>query len=158
MARRSLSTEKGYEKNAWMLIALVGVVGLIFGLVTIFEIVYDPTYFSNRLGQSVNSFSASYPKAWSAIQGWERDEGTEVFGFALLTSAIAFTAYRKGERWSWYILWYVPAYLTYDTLNTFGSTYLPYLFAFLLAGSIAGLILPYRKFFPIIPRTNSHST
>lgn len=157
MASRSLSLDKGYEKNAWILIAFVGVVGLIFGLITMFEIVYDPAYFSNRLGQSVTSFSTSYPKAWSAIQGWERDEGTEVFGFALLATAIAFTAYRKGERWSWYALWYVPLYLSYDTLNTFGSTYLPYLFAFLLVASVAGLILPYRRFFPRVSRKISHS-
>ncbi len=103
-----------------MLLAFAGVVGLIFGLIAILKVTYDPVYFSNRLGQSVISFSSSQPKAWSAIQAWERDEGTEVFGFALFTTAIASTAYRRGEKWAWYVLWYLPFYMAYGTFNTIG--------------------------------------
>jgi uncharacterized membrane protein HdeD (DUF308 family) len=150
LAASSLPHEKGYQKNAWVLIAIVGVIGLIFGVIAILELTYDQTFFSNRLGQSVTNFSSSNPRAWSAIQGWERDEGTELFGFALLATAISFTAYRKGEKWAWYVFWYLPIYLLYGTLNTYtiGASFLTYLFALLLAASLAGLILPYRKFFP----------
>ncbi len=155
MATPSSSGQKGYQKNAWVLIAIVGVIGLIFGVIAIFEVTYDQTFFSNRLGQSVTGFSSSNPKAWSAIQGWERDEGTELFGFALFATAIASTAYKRGERWAWCVLWYLPIYLLYGTFNTYtiGASFLTYLFGLLLAVSLAGLILPYRIFFRKPPVT-----
>ena len=150
MTTRLQTVEKSYQKNAWILIAGVGVLGTIFGLMLILGVVYDPTYFSNQLGQQVNHFSSTDPKAWSAIQNWERDEGTELFGFSLFAAAIASTAYRRGEKWAWYVFWYLPIYALYGTIATdlVGSSYLTYLLAAILLATLAGLILPYRRFFP----------
>ena len=133
-----------------MLIAGVGVLGIIFGAMLMLGVVYDPTYFSNQLGQPVNHFSSTDPKVWSAIQSWERDEGTELFGFSLFAAAIATTAYRRGEKWAWYTFWYLPLYALYGTITTslIGSSYLTYLLAGILVATLAGLILPYRRFFP----------
>lgn len=149
MTTCSPSPVKGYQKNAWVLLAILGVLGLIFGVIAMLEVTYDQTFFSNRLGQSVTSFSSSNPKAWSAIQGWERDEGTELFGFGLFAMAIASTAYRRGEKWAWYVFWYIPVYSLYGTVNTYliGTSYLTYLFEVILVVALAGLLLPYRRFF-----------
>ena len=133
-----------------MLLAILGVLGLVFGVIAILQLDYDPTFFSNLLRQPVTSFSSSNPKTWFAIQSLERDEGTELFGYGLFALAISSTAYRRGEKWAWYVLWYLPIYALYDTINLYiiGSSYLTYLFMAILVVALAGLILPYRRFFP----------
>ena len=133
-----------------MLLAILGVLGLVFGVIAMLEVTYDQTFFSNWLGQSVTSFSSSGPKAWFAIEGWERDEVTELFGFGLFAMAIASTAYRRREKLAWYVLWYLPVYSLYGTINTYviGTSYLTYLFAVILVVALAGLLLRYRRFFP----------
>ncbi len=73
-------------------------------------------------------------------------------GVAFYMIVISATAYRKGERWAWYILWSVPAFFLGHAaiaLN-FGestSSLIPFLTVFVIL-SLLGLILPFRKFFP----------
>lgn len=98
MGSRSLSLDKGDEKNAWMLIALVGVVGLIFGLITMLEIVYDPTYFSNRLGQSVTSFSMSYPMGMVRYSGLGERRGVRSLRFRATSHSYRFHSIQEGRK------------------------------------------------------------
>ncbi len=73
-------------------------------------------------------------------------------GLFLFFAIVSATAYRSGERWTWYLTWLVPTLFVVD---------LPY--EFLLRGFldvssfvfvailVTGLLLPYRKFFPKKP-------
>ncbi len=74
--------------------------------------------------------------------------------------------FRKGRRWAWYFLWYVPAEWIGEALFVFVAvSFYPGLAAAVLPGqsfdasfygfntffailSFLGLFLPYRKFFP----------
>ncbi len=141
--------EKGYEKNAWMLLAILAVVGLIFAILLILEVPLDPSFLQGQLGQSVSSFSASNPKAYSAILSTARDAGAALLGFSIAGIGISITAFRRGERWAWYVFLYLPIYLLYVTVETyaFGGVNWP-LYAVFVLVSLAALLLPYRKFFP----------
>jgi hypothetical protein len=62
--------EKGYQKNAWVLLVIIGVVSMIFGVVSI-----------------VASFQA--PSPYSLTQVTQRDEGVVIIDFGLFGTAIS---------------------------------------------------------------------
>jgi hypothetical protein len=122
--------EKGYQKMAWVLLVIIGVVSIIFGVASIL-----PSY------QSANPYSPT--------QLTQRDEGVVIIGFGLFGTAISYKPFRSGERWAWYVALYVPVAFVYLTVNSYssGGTNWPF-FVVLLLVDLAGLLLPYRKFFP----------
>jgi len=82
--------------------------------------------------------------------------GLSDIGVAFFIIAISLAAYRKGEKFAWYIMWFIPAFFISSaaiTMNTFTmgfesslSLLLPITMFVIL--SLLGLLLPYRKFFP----------
>ncbi len=141
--------EKSYEKQAWVLLAAIGVIGLLFAILRLLDVPVDTNSLQNQLGQSISSFSASNPKAYSAFLTSRRDTGAAFLGFSILTIFVSSTAFRKGEKWAWFAELYLPPYVLFSTAESYalGGTLWP-LFAVFLLISLAGLILPYRKFFP----------
>lgn len=124
---------KGYEKNAWVLVAILGVVGIFFSITMLAGIQIDtklPQYSSSMLYLSRMS-------GWSLL-------GLSVFGLVLTCKA-----FRRGERWAWYVVWFLPFYFIVNIADNYmqGGGNWPLYTAFLLV-SLAGLLLPYRMFFP----------
>jgi hypothetical protein len=122
--------EKGYQKNAWVLLVIIGVVSMIFGAASILT-------------------SLQSPSPYSLTQVTQRDEGVVIIGFGLFGTAISYEAFRRGERWAWYVALYVPVAFVYLTVNSYssGGANWPF-FVVLLLVDLAGLLLSYRKFFP----------
>jgi len=123
---------KGYEKNAWVLVTIVGAIGIIFSFLMI-------------AGVS----DAALP-AYSAYTAYiARIGGFSLLGFAIVGIAISLTAYKKGEKWAWYVVWYLPTYFIIETADGYlqGSSTWPIEIILLLI-SLAALLLPYRIFFP----------
>lgn len=124
---------KGYERNAWVLVAILGVVGILFSITMLAGIQIDtklPQYSSSMLYLSRMS-------GWSLL-------GLSVFGLAL-----TYKAFRRGERWAWYVVWFLPFYFIVNIGDNYlqGGGNWP-LYTALLLVSLAGLLLPYRMFFP----------
>ncbi len=120
--------EKAYEKYAWIVFFVLGILFLTEGL-----------YFS--LGPAAIPDTA---KAW-ALQS--------IIGPVLLM-AVSFKSYRRGEKWAWYAFWIVPAFglaesVRFSNVATMADPIIAAL-VFLLI-SFLGLFLPYRKFFPKKP-------
>ena len=127
-----LEKEKAYEKYAWVILFVIGIISLAVGLSDIFRPV-DPTS-TPEVVVGIRLYGVAFT-------------GLNVFGLAIILKS-----FRKGERWAWYVLWYYQifflALLAFQTVyNPFGpsATYLAILFAIIYA---MGLLLPYRKFFP----------
>ncbi len=129
---QSTVTAKGYEKNAWILVAILGLAGIAFSLPLILGIQID----------------VSLPALTSTQTYLARVAGMSLLGFAFFGLIIAYTAFRKGEKWAWYLTWYLPIYLFYSTADNYvqGGGNWPLYFVFLVI-SLAGLLLPYRMFF-----------
>jgi hypothetical protein len=70
-----------------------------------------------------------------------------IFLGGFLTLAISLTAYRRGERWSWYAFWLLPITVVLQIIDEYSVAISPTYYVFLIV-VLAGLILPYRKFFP----------
>jgi hypothetical protein len=124
---------KVYEKNAWVLVTIIGAIGVIFSFLEIAGIPSDPSF----------SYANSFERYMA--QG----AGLSLLGYGITGMAISMTAYKKGEKWAWYVLWYLPLYFILDAVGTYqqgGSTW-P-IAVILLLISLAALLLPYRAFFP----------
>ncbi|HZY94250.1 MAG TPA: hypothetical protein VFE98_05225 [Candidatus Bathyarchaeia archaeon] len=117
----TLRAEKTYERYAWILLLLTG----IFTIPPTFFNLVMPT--EATLGTLVS--------------------GLSLLAFTLLTIGISITGYRKGRRWAWFVLWYVPVSLGLAAYDQYVTGYGVGL-VFVMGLAIAGLLLPYRKFFP----------
>lgn len=71
---------------------------------------------------------------------------------ALFVMGVSATAYRREERWAWYMMWALPLGSTFDIaiLAANGALSVTSLVwdLYMLAVSLLGLILPYEGFFP----------
>ncbi len=132
-AMQATAAAKGYEKNAWILMAIVSIFGLFISIVLVAGIQLD----------------VSFPAFVTDQVYLARVAGMSILGFALAGLAISYTAFKRGEKWSWYLFWYVPLYLLYSTADNYsqGGGNWP-LYAVLMLAALASLLLPYRLFFP----------
>ena len=110
-------------KVAWVTLTIVGVAILGFGLI----ITILP-------GSSNQSFL--------------RAIGVASIGMGLFGLMITVFAYRRGERWAWYILWYYPIFWSAHFLGGLppGQDHIHQIVFIIL--SLAGLLIPVREFFP----------
>jgi hypothetical protein len=115
-------SERMYEKYAWIIFFAIGVLS---------------AFFSVSLLSGVGDFGKE-----AAVVG---------LGFAIFTMAIAATSYRKGEKWAWYAFLYLPLqFLSFVFIDVNDTRKVSFVLvpAIFLILSLAGLFLPYRKFFP----------
>ena len=125
-------TENAYEKHAWIIFLAGGILILIMSLNFLAFPYYDPHW------DSYTSHS----------KGVIRMLSPAALGFPILTIAVSVTSYRRGEKWSWYTLWYLPVFWGLMALVLTWMWAVPAILAII---SLLGLILPYRKFFPKEP-------
>ena len=108
--------ETAYERYAWVLLLLIGIIVLVFGT--------SGAFFGDDVAVRtlIGTFGA----------------GMGIFGLA-----ITLTAFRRGERWAWFVLWYYPIFFLIHVIAL--GTVLPDLIFLVI--SLLGLLLPFRKFF-----------
>jgi FtsH-binding integral membrane protein len=75
--------------------------------------------------------------------------GLAALGLGVFTIAVSYVPYRKGEKWAWYITWYLPIFLLLATIANYADGGRSWALSLvLLIVALAGLLLPYRKFYP----------
>jgi len=143
--------EKVYEKYAWIILFAIGVIFLVTGVPHALGINTDPETVQRISGMTIDQLKDSNPAFFNLYSFYFRFGGLDDLGFGFFITVISMTAYRKGEKWAWYALWFLPAYFIGSAAITMSiesslSLLLPItMFAIL---SLLGLLLPYRKFFP----------
>ncbi len=131
--------ERAYEKYAWILLFASGTISLISALRNILL----PTPSNSGL---------------PAIGG--QVTGSFILGMNVFSVAIILKAFRRGERWAWYVLWFNPVLWIshfivlglqghWSDAGVFDLDIDVILLLTIL--SLIGLLLPYRKFFPRRP-------
>jgi len=108
---------------AWILLAITGVAIFLFGLIA--------TVWSG----------STNPSFLRAI-------GVASIGMGLFGVMITVIAYRRGERWAWFTLWYYPLFWSAHFLGGLppGQDHIHQIVFIIL--SLAGLLLPVSDFFP----------
>jgi hypothetical protein len=119
------------ERYAWVVFVLLALVLLLIGL--------SGPQGPVGPGSPIHAFGISDP---SVLDIDLRFRGTLVLGMVLFSLAVTLFAFRKGERWAWFALWYWPLFFLLH-VAAFG-TWLPDLpIAVLAAGS---LLLSMRRY------------
>lgn len=145
--------EKFYEKHAWIIFLIIGLIIILGGIPHMLGINTDPRLVQSISGETIESLRALSPNHFNLYDFYFRSGGLSDLGVAFFIIAISVFAYRKGEKWSWYAFWFVPTFfLTFIVLSLAlptdsQSTLIPPLVVFTLI-SILGLLLPIKNFFP----------
>lgn len=148
MASAKPRTESAYQRHAWIVLLVLGILHTVSGLFVLLAGV-DTGEFQNTTGVAWAEWSAANPTVAPYLRFMVRLMGAGFFGFALLGTAIALWPFRRGERWAWYLLWSYPVVLGltagilyFQKVAGLGSFH---------AGSailaVVGLLLPLRMFF-----------
>ncbi|QYJ15937.1 hypothetical protein Rxycam_01767 [Rubrobacter xylanophilus DSM 9941] len=110
--------------------------------------VSGPGWYEEKAWAVMLLVSLLAPAAWLTDlpgTGWREGlpEGALAAGMGLFGAAITLSAFRRRERWAWFVLWYYPAFFTAHILASgSGIPGMP-----LLLLSMLGLLLPVRRFF-----------
>lgn len=98
-------------------------------------------------GLTLDQMAARIPGLLAYISSISRQLGNFMLAMGVLLTGIVAFPYRRGEKWAWYTLWIVPVLLLVQFLNSNGG--LGWQFDLgLVPVTLAGLLLPYRMFFP----------
>ena len=127
MANEGAKVENAYERYGWMILSVSAVFGIAGAL-----FVGIPSYYTLSNAASMDS----YP----ILVAW----GITWLGFNVFALVLALIPYKKGEQWAWFVLWLLP--LLWLSLFALAPDLPLYLALAVLTG--AGLVLPFRKFFP----------
>jgi hypothetical protein len=134
---------------------VVGSFSFIFGLWFMTGIEPDPEYFNRIIGMTWDQFVAGKQGMVVYVMDSLKMTGALLLGLGIITMAISATAFRKGEQWAWYALWYFPFFLAWTVWLFYAhdqtSWPLP-LHMVLLVFSLLGLLLPYKSFFSEVKR------
>jgi len=145
--------ENIFEKHTWILFVLIGFMIIVGGIPHILGFNTDPASIEAISGETIEALKASSPDHFNLYDFYFRSGGLSDLGVAFFIIIIATFGYRKGEKWAWYALWFVPVFFL---LFVFISIPLPQAarismippLLFFTTISLLGLLLPIRKFFP----------
>ena len=119
-------------KVSWILLVIVSSIVAILGLILTFA----PTFFmANNFelytGQKLADFAESNPQAYSFLLLEYSEMGIFLFAIGILTMLITLVAYRKGNKWAWYL------YLIGSTLTGGGALVFD-----ILTGDMSVIVMP----------------
>lgn len=145
--------ERFYEKYAWIIFLVIGILVLLGGIPHMFGVNTDPALVESISGQTIEQLKSSSPMFFDLYNFYFSGGGLSDVGVAFFLIVISIFAYRTGQKWAWYSLWFVPlffigwVFLVLSLPNQAQSSMLTPLLSF-IGLSIVGLLLPFRKFFP----------
>ena len=139
--------EKRYEKYAWIIIFIFGLLSVMTAPINLSGRPPDPPSPEGTTGLTLPEIGTRIPGILGYISSISTQLGNFMLAMGVLLMGIAAVPYRKGEKWAWYTCWILPVLLVIQLANSRGGFgWQADLVSLLLA--LAGLFLPYRKFFP----------
>lgn len=91
----------------WIIIFLLAIFLSLFTVGAFFMGV-DEGEFEQSTGLAWSELTNSQPEVGDYIIRLERLSSAGSFGLGLLWATLVFGPFRRGERWSWYVLWTMP--------------------------------------------------
>lgn len=153
-------SETSFERHTWKVLLGVNLIVGFFGVGDMLggasDLQNGETIMMHSLtDMSWNELQAASPNAAHLIDMKFRTDGATLAAFAVLSAAICLTGFRRGQRWAWYALWALPAWLALTIFFVSNAvkhprygTPVP-----VISGSVlfvvcaTCLVLSYRKFF-----------
>ena len=152
-ALAAVRKEKPYEKFAWVIPFVMG----LFFLVSMSSTFFFPVILTGAegavkslTGSTFSQLAASSPGVANYVYYLITILAIFSAGLGAFIMVVSATAYRKGEVWAWYLVWVVPVLFVLDFGNDYRVLrYVDVGSIVIIAILVVGLLLPYRKFFPI---------
>ena len=148
--------EKAYEKYAWLIPFAMGIAFLIVAIAvfiaprqTIIDV--SGSTVESLTGTTFAQIAASSPGVVNYIYYLIRTFIIFEAGISAFLAVVSATAYRRGERWAWYLTWLFVALFVLDLPHEYFVRGVPFIDVssiIFVAILVVGLLLPYRKFFP----------
>ena len=98
-------------------------------------------------GLTLDEMGTRIPGILGYISSISTQLGNFMLALGVLIMAIAAVPYRRGEKWAWYTFWILLVNLGIQLANSRGGFLWQLDLAFIFV-VLAGLLMPYRKFFP----------
>ena len=141
--------DKAYVKYAWIILFVFGLLAVIAAPINLLGTPPNPPSPEGMTGLTLDQMATRIPGVLGYIGGISRQLGNFMLVMGVLTMGLAAVPYRKGEKWAWYISWIFPVLLGIQLANSFATGgFLWQVDAGSLVVVLAGLFMPYRKFFP----------
>ena len=148
----NITKEKFYEKYAWVIFLIIGILVLSGAIPHAFGINTDPTLVRTISGKTIDELKTSNPLFFNLYNFYFSGGGLSDLGFAFFLIVISLFGYRQGQKWAWYSFLFVPAYfiawivLSLALPSESQSSLLPPMIIIIVL-SLIGLLLPFRKIF-----------
>ena len=151
----STGPERAYQRHAWMIFAAFGVSSVIAGIIILSGVLQvDPPSAERTTGLTLQQIAERVPGMDAYVSGLARQLGNFMIAMGVLLTAVAAVPFRRGERWAWYACSIMLLLVVVQLTNSFA------IYNFTSGGFgwqldlasifivLAGLLMPYRKFFP----------
>jgi hypothetical protein len=133
--------------GTWVIFLVLGILGAMTAPILLSGRVPNPPSPETTTGLTFEQMVARVPGLETYVASISRQLGNFMLVAGVLMAMVAAVPFRRGERWAWWSMWTVPVLLLIQFVNSnFGRGWWEDLG--LLPVTIAGLLLPYRKFFP----------
>jgi hypothetical protein len=149
----AIRREKAYEKYAWVIPFAMGLFFLLSMVATIISpgiLTGAENAVKTLTGTTFSQIAVSSPGVANYVYYLITILAIFSAGLGAFIMVVSATAYRKGEVWAWYLTWVVPVLFLLDFGNDYRVLrYVDVGSIMIIAILVAGLLLPYRKFFPV---------
>lgn len=138
---------RGIRDKTWLIFFVFGVLAVMTAPILLTGRPPDPPSPEGTTGLTLDEMGQRVPGISAFIASESRQLGNFMLVSGVLMAMIAAVPFRKGQRWAWFSMWTAPLLLLIQAVNSnFGNGW--WADVGLIPVTVAGLVLPYRKFFP----------
>lgn len=146
--------ENFFERSAWVLFLVIGVLEILFGLGDMIAgVENDPAIMISITGRTPAELKAQDPVFYAAMDHQQKVIGQILWITGALISSISLTAFRRGARWAWFTFWLIPVSMALGVVSSYnirlpGESLAPPFYSALIFAVLAilWLTLSYRKY------------
>jgi hypothetical protein len=144
------SSERAYQKYAWVILLALSILLLVLILI-VAGIEDHALEFQKDTGVAWDELMAAYPGVAAAYTLNLRLLYVGYASLPLFSLVVTYFGLRPGHRWAWYALWVLPAALTLTAILLASGRQpgVGAIYGSFAVVAVVGLLLSYRKFFPI---------
>ena len=145
--------EKFYEKYAWVILFVIGILIFFGGIPHMFGNNSDPELVEIISGKTIQELKSSTPLFFDLYNFYFSGGGLSDVGVGFFLIVVSMFAYRTGQKWAWYSYWFVPLFFIgwlflISPLPDLAQSMMFVPLILFVVSSLLGLLLPIRKFFP----------
>ena len=111
-----------FERSVWVLFLILGIIEILFGAGDMaVGIENDPAILVSAIGITPSELKAQDLLIYKAMDHQQKLIGLEFLMTGALISMISLTAFRRGERWTWFTFWLIAVEMIVGVVSTYNS-------------------------------------